>query len=232
MTKIDLAQFIQKLQYEFQDKNLLIEALRHSSYVNEQAGAMQDNERFEFLGDAVINLVVGHILMQRHPDLKEGDLSVIRASLVNESRLAAIARTIDLGIYILLGKGESQTNGREKNSILADTFEAVIAAIYLDGGFEVAFKIIDIHFSPLWESVVESTANHHFKSQIQEFVQATSNDVPCYTVINESGPEHEKTFTVRLKIGKTVTQGVGKSKKMAEQDAARIALLIIKNETH
>ncbi|MGD8883539.1 MAG: ribonuclease III domain-containing protein, partial [Desulfobacterales bacterium] len=131
-----------KLEYEFRSKELLDEALRHSSFVNEQPDAdLRDNERFEFLGDAVLNLIVGHILMERYPNLKEGDLSRIRANLVNESQLAIIARAIDLGAFIRLGKGEIQTHGSEKNSILAGAFEALIAAVYLDGGFKVAFKI-------------------------------------------------------------------------------------------
>ena len=140
----DLHEIEEKLCYHFTSIDLLEEALRHSSYVNEQIDTdLRDNERLEFLGDAVLNLVIGHILMQRNPDLKEGDLSRIRANLVNEAQLARIARWVDLGSFIMLGKGEIQTQGREKNSILADTFEALLAAVYLDGGFDAAFKIIE-----------------------------------------------------------------------------------------
>ncbi len=172
MAQTDLSEFKRKLCYEFQDTDLLYESLRHSSFVNEQIDAdIRDNERFEFLGDAVLNLVVGHMLMQRYPDLTEGDLSRMRATLVNESQLASIARKIDLGSYIQLGKGEIQTKGREKKSILADTFEAVIAAVYLDGGLDAAFKIIDSHFSSLLNSMTTPTTNHDYKSQIQELVQ-------------------------------------------------------------
>ena len=125
----------QKLGYQFHSRDLLDEALRHSSYVNEQSdSALRDNERFEFLGDAVLNLIVGHILMERYPDLKEGDLSRTRANLVNETHLAIMARSIDLGAGLQLGKGEIQTNGMEKNSILSGAFEALMAAVYLDGG--------------------------------------------------------------------------------------------------
>ena len=138
----------QTLNYTFNNRQFLLEALRHSSYVNEQIDMdMRDNERLEFLGDAVLNLSVGHLVMQRYPLLKEGDLSRIRSSLVNESRLAEIAESIRLNDYLLLGKGELQTKGRKKKSILANAFEALIAAIYLDSGYETAHRIVSWHFS-------------------------------------------------------------------------------------
>ncbi len=230
MAQTDLSEFKRKLRSEFNNTDLLYESLRHSSFINEQTDAdIQDNERLEFLGDAVLNLVVGHILMQRYPDLTEGDLSRMRANLVNESQLASIARKIDLGSYIQLGKGEIQTKGREKKSILADTFEAVIAAVYLDGGLDAAFKIIDSHFSSLLNSMTPPTTNHDYKSQIQELVQVTHRLIPTYIVIHESGPDHDKTFRVQLKVGELQTEGIGKSKKMAEQDAARKGLDILKS---
>jgi ribonuclease-3 len=214
------------------DKSLIEEAFRHSSFVNEQVGmALQDNERLEFLGDAVLNLVVGHILMKRFPDLKEGDLSRMRASLVNESQLAVIARMLDLGNYIQLGKGEEQSNGREKNSILADTFEAVIAAVYLDGGFDAAYEILETHFSPLLEAIQLPGTNYDYKSQLQELVQVSRRAMPEYSVMSESGPDHDKTFIVQLKVQEFKTEGEGKSKKLAEQDAARKALEILKPES-
>ena len=214
-----------RLGYRFHSTDLLEEALRHSSFVNEQPDLdLRDNERFEFLGDAVLNLVVGHILMQRYPDLKEGDLSRMRANLVNESQLARIARSIHLGSFIRLGKGELQTLGREKNSILADTFEALIAAVYLDGGFEAAFNLIDANFSPLLEGKSTTADHHDYKSRLQEIVQEKQGAMPKYTVIREEGPDHEKTFWIELTVFDIETQGSGKSKKMAEQDAARKAL--------
>lgn len=229
MLNADHAELQRKLLYEFKNTNLLDESLRHSSFVNEQADTgMRDNERLEFLGDAVLNLVIGDILMQRHPDSNEGDLSRMRANLVNEAQLATIARSINLGSYLQLGKGEIQTNGREKNSILADTFEAVMAALYLDGGFDAAFKTIDRHFSPLIESVTAPMANYDYKSQVQEFVQVTQHEMPIYTVIHESGPDHDKTFQVRLQLQQLHAEGIGKSKKTAEQDAARKALEMLK----
>jgi ribonuclease-3 len=232
MKQTDLSIFEQKILYKFNEINILEEALSHSSFVNEQDDAnIKDNERFEFLGDAVLNLVVGHILMQRYPDLNEGDLSRMRAGLVNESQLATIARAIDLGSFVRLGRGEIQTNGCEKNSILADTFEAVIAAVYIDGGFDEAFKMIKNHFSDLLNSIGASLDNHDYKSRIQELVQESHKIIPQYRVLNESGPDHDKTFNVQLDVREVRTEGTGKSKKMAEQDAARKALEILKNRS-
>ncbi|MCJ7541758.1 MAG: ribonuclease III [Desulfobacterales bacterium] len=231
MTSTDLSELQQKLCYEFKNIDFLVESLRHSSFVNENLEPdIQDNERLEFLGDAVLNLVVGHMLMQRYPELKEGDLSKMRANLVNESQLASIAQEMDLGSYLQLGKGEIQTKGWEKQSILADTFEAVIAAVYLDSGFDAVFRIIDSHFSFLLDSVVMSTTNHDYKSQLQELVQMKQQKVPVYTIIHESGPDHNKTFRVRLKVEKIQAEGEGKSKKVAEQDAARKGLELLKSD--
>ena len=229
MTSTNPTRLQQKLGYEFKNIDFLVESLRHSSFVNENLELdIQDNERLEFLGDAVLNLVVGHMLMHRYPDLKEGDLSKMRANLVNESQLASIAKQMDIGSYIQLGKGEIQTKGWEKQSILANTFEAVIAAIYLDGGFYAAFRIIDDHFSLLLESVAMSTTNHDYKSQVQELVQTKHQKMPAYSLVHESGPDHDKTFVVRLKVGKIQAEGEGKSKKAAEQDAARKGLELLK----
>ncbi len=231
MTSPDLSEFQRKLCYEFKNVEFLTESLRHSSFVNENLELdIQDNERLEFLGDAVLNLVVGDILMQRYPELKEGDLSKMRANMVNESQLASIAQEMDLGSYLQLGKGEIQTRGWEKKSILANTFEAVIAAVYLDGGFDAALKIIDSHFSFLLDSEVMSAANNDYKSQLQELVQMKQQKMPVYTVIHESGPDHNKTFRVRLKAGEIQTEGDGKSKKAAEQNAARKGLKLLKSD--
>jgi ribonuclease III len=221
----------QILQYEFKDKDLVYEALRHSSYVNELGETdLRDNERLEFLGDAVLNLIVGHILMRRYPDLKEGDLSRSRANLVNETQLAKMARSFDLGMYIQLGKGEIQTQGREKNSILADTLEALMAAVYLDGGFDAAYRIIETNFESPIEHLHTGAKNHDYKSQLQEKVQVDHGSMPDYRIIREDGPDHDKTFWVALKVLDIDTEGSGKSKKAAEQDAARKAIEILKDE--
>ncbi|MDM8526493.1 ribonuclease III [Desulfococcaceae bacterium HSG8] len=227
---MDFSPLEQKLLYEFKDKSLLDEACRHSSYVNEQPEInMRDNERLEFLGDAVLSLAVGHLLMHRYPDLPEGDLSRMRAGLVNELQLARIAVTLDLGSYVKLGKGEIQTNGRKKKSILADTFEAIIAAVYLDGGFDAAFRFIESHFLKLMASPGIPASNYDYKSHLQEVVQVTHGVMPVYEVIGEKGPDHKKTFSGQINVEDLTTVGMGKSKKTAEQDAARKALEIIED---
>jgi ribonuclease III len=226
----NISKLTKKLKYKFKNIALLEEALRHRSYVNEQNIDMNDNERFEFLGDAVLSLVVGNILMLRHPEFKEGDLSMIRADLVNETQLAGIARSLDVGRHVQLGKGEAQTKGMDKNSILSDTYEAIIASVYLDGGYSAAYRMIEYHFSFLFDSISARSTNHYYKSQLQELVQTTSHLIPVYKVIKERGPDHDKTFTVQLNVGRIVTIGAGKSKKLAEQDAARKALDILEKK--
>jgi ribonuclease III len=220
------------LVYQFQNTNLLEEALRHSSYVNEQFDPkMRDNERMEFLGDAVLNLVVGHLLMKAYPQMHEGELSRIRANMVNETQLAEIARIIDLGSHLLLGKGEIQSNGWEKNSLLANALEAVIAAVYLDRGFEAASGLIEHHFKGLIKSATTLTTGQDYKSRLQEAVQSTIKKIPQYNVVGESGPDHDKTFTISMTVGDIQSKGVGKSKKTAEQDAARKALEMIEEKS-
>jgi len=217
------------IHYTFRDKSLMEEALRHSSFVNEvPAAGLRDNERLEFLGDAVLNLVVGHILLTRFPALKEGDLSRMRANLVNEHQLAKLARSLNLGASIKLGKGEAQSGGHEKNSILAGALEALMAAVYVDGGYEAAFAMIQRVFLPLVQQFDDANEHADFKSQLQELVQAHPGTMPSYAVTREDGPDHDKTFWVQLRVMDIKTEGIGKSKKAAEQDAARQALALIK----
>ncbi len=217
-----LTRFQQKLQYQFKDEQFLLEALRHSSYVNEQADPdMRDNERLEFLGDAVLGLVVGHLLMRRYPDAKEGDLSRMRANLVNENQLSDLAADIDLGDFIQFGRGELQTKGQEKKSILADTYEALIAAIYLDAGFDGVYEFIRIQFSARIDSIDDLDADCDFKSRLQERVQESQKAVPRYSVQKTTGPDHDKTFAVQVVVDTQRALGEGKSKKAAEQAAAR-----------
>lgn len=217
------------LGYRFSDRGLIEEALRHSSFVNEAAESrLRDNERLEFLGDAVLNLVVGHILLRRFPNHAEGDLSRMRAGLVNEKELAGLARRLDLGAHIQLGRGETQTGGQAKNSILAGALEALMAAVFLDGGFDAARAIIEAHFEPLVDRLLTGSELADYKSQLQELVQSQPGSMPRYAVIREDGPDHDKTFWVELKVLHLATQGSGKSKKAAEQDAARRALELIK----
>ncbi|NOY70440.1 MAG: ribonuclease III [Deltaproteobacteria bacterium] len=210
------------LNYKFLNRQLIETALCHRSFANENEG-FSNNERLEFLGDAVLSLVISHMLMTRFPNLDEGALSSIRSTLVNEKKLAEIASGLNLGAFILLGKGESKTDGRHKKSILADTMEAVIAAIYLDGGFEGVFEVLKAHFSPLIDSIPEDRPVFDYKSRIQEMVQNQGLQVPDYSIINELGPDHNKTFEVCLTAFGICTKGRAKSKKAAEQEAAKKA---------
>lgn len=225
MPASNLSELEKKTGYSFKDPSLLKEALRHSSYVNEQQGkSLPDNERLEFLGDAVINLITGHLLMIHYPHFNEGRLSRMRAHLVNEFQLSELARQINLGIYIKLGKGESQAMGNSKSSILADAFEALMAAIYLDGGYTCAFQIISSYMLPIIAKDVPSADDvHDYKSRFQEMVQGTQYPMPQYGVVEETGPDHDKTFVVKLACKDIEAYGYGKSKKIAEQDAARKA---------
>jgi len=226
MSRQDLSSLENELCYEFKDIGLLQEAMQHSSYVNEQRDpALKDNERLEFLGDAVLDLVITHILMDHFPETREGDLSRMRATIVNESQLAIVAQELKLGEYMLLGKGEALSHGQEKSSILADALEAVIAAVYLDRGLQAAFDVIERQFSQIISHVGERLAAEDFKSQLQELVQGRFKSIPHYEVVAESGPDHDKTFEVRLDVGPSLTTyGGGKSKKSAEQAAASAAL--------
>ena len=214
-----------RLGYPFNDPDQLVSALCHSSYVNEQTQtSMTSNERLEFLGDAVLNLAISHLLMHHFPDLAEGNLSRNRADLVNETRLAAIAREIGIGPHLLLGKGEALTDGRDKNSILADAVEAIIAAIYLDGGFDAAFAFVKKQFKERLQKANRRRYATDYKSQLQERVQSLYHQVPRYRVVASRGPDHDKTFTVRMTVADISAEGDGKSKKMAEQEAARAGL--------
>ena len=222
---LELTALEAKLNYTFADRTLLEKALRHSSFVNEHPyDCIEDNERLEFLGDAILSAAISHLLMNRFPELPEGDLSKIRSNLVNESRLAKIAEKINLGGFIRLGKGEKQSNGHAKKSILADGTEALLAAVYLDGGFYKAFEVIDFHFSGLFDEVAVLEKDQDYKSRLQELVQAKIKSDLEYHVISESGPDHDKTFLVELTIGDIRSHGIGKNKKAAEQEAAQKAL--------
>jgi ribonuclease III len=194
----------------------------HSSYVNElDDKSLKDNERLEYLGDAVLDLAVGHQLMERFPDLREGDLTRIRAALVNERQLARIACELDMGAYLSLGKGELHTHGREKPSILAGAMEAVIAAIYLDGGFDAAFDFVAEKFSNRIKKAASGSGIRDHKTLLQERAQDMLGKTPRYRVISESGPAHDKVFKVCAKVADYETFGEGKSKKRAAQQAAK-----------
>ncbi len=228
--KSRLEEFGRKLGHNFIRYDLLETAFRHASYVNEQLNPnLEDNERLEFLGDAVLELAVSDILMDFFYDAKEGDLSKYRAMLVDETGLYHIAMKLGLGDHLLLGKGEEQSNGRLKPSILANTMEALFGALYLDAGFEKTLGIIRGLFLPLLEKLGTRELDKDFKSILQEYTQQTYKILPRYSLIRASGPAHDRTFQVELHLnGKTIAWGEGKSKKEAEQKAAKEAFFCLK----
>jgi ribonuclease III len=209
------------LGYPFRDGGLLEQSLRHPSWCNEQGEPRpDDNERLEFLGDAVLDLVVSHRVMTRFPQAHEGDLSVTRQQIVSEAALAEVGRQLDIGKWILLGKGEEKSGGREKPKILADMFEALIGAVYLDGGYPAAWDMIDRVLGQRIASV-ELKNFYDFKTRLQETAQARLKATPTYHVVQELGPDHDKRFVVAVTIGTDEwARAVGKSKKEAEQMAA------------
>ena len=210
--------------YRFKNISLLQNALTHSSYANERwHNSLMSNERLEFLGDAILGMTVAKYLYQTFPDRPEGELTRMRADMVCEQTLAKVAARIELGRHLLLGNGEDQGGGRTRNSILADAVESVIAACYLDGGLESAQRFIEQFI--LVEVPVKQLHNADYKTALQELVQQKKNQVLTYTLVGESGPDHDKKFDVEVKLnGVVVGSGSGSSKKRAEQDAARCAL--------
>jgi len=215
------------LGYAFQDPLLLVNAFTHRSYTNENPSLSgQDNERLEFLGDAVLQLCISDLLMKRFPDFTEGRLSKMRATLVNEQSLAALGKRFGLGNHLFLGKGEEASGGRGKTSLIADTFEAIMAAVYLDGGYAQASRLIADLFAEMILSGEEgATPFRDYKSALQELCQSRFHETPKYQLLNEYGPDHDKTFEVELAIVESVKEtGTGKSRKEAEQQAARKVL--------
>jgi ribonuclease III len=210
--------------------DLALCALTHKSYTNEHRGEVpDDNERLEFLGDAVIDLAISHRLMERHPAAREGELSKLRALIVNEEGLAKVARALGLGELLLLGKGEELTGGREKSSVLADALEAVIGALYLAHGMEVLLTFVDRCFGEALEAVANGTAGADYKTLLQEEAQVRHKLAPRYRVLSEHGPEHAKIFEVEVSLGEVGRACArGRSKKEAEQAAARQLLALVR----
>lgn len=218
-----------RLGYRFRDTALLQQAFQHASYVNENVDdKLEDNERLEFLGDAVLDLAISHLLMDRFPDADEGALSRFRSVLVDEQGLCIVASHLNLGDYVLLGKGEKQSKGRKKPSILANTVEALLGAMYLDGGYDAAFQVVRDVFSIPLERIDTPEMVHDFKSRLQEFTQKMNRMMPRYRLVDEKGPPHERRFVVEIAYnGRILARGEGRSKKEAEQRAAREALLCL-----
>lgn len=215
-----------RIGYAFRRRQHLKRALTHRSYANEQRlPATEHNERYEYLGDAVLSLAVSHLLMELFPDQPEGELSKLRAAVVNEQQLAELARQAQLGEFLYLGKGEEQTGGRDKTSLLADCYEAVLGGIYSDRGFGHAFNVVKKQYRALLQLARDGEMLRDFKTRLQEVVQGRFRVIPRYRLIRETGPDHSKTFEVHLFISEELYgTGHGSSKKAAEQAAAKAAL--------
>jgi ribonuclease-3 len=223
----DMTELSERLEYQFNNPELLAQAFRHASYVNEVGDCdLKDNETLEFLGDAVLDLAIGHILMELFKSANEGELSKCRASVVSERGLFDLARELRLGDYLLLGRGEELSGGREKPSILANTLEALVGAIYLDAGFPKTREIIHKLFISTIERMEIETLRSDYKSLLQEYTQQRFKSRPEYLLLSERGPAHERTFRIAIYLnGELKAEGEGKSKKEAEQEAAREALV-------
>jgi ribonuclease-3 len=220
----DIAALQAALQLDFRQPALLEQALTHRSLLAEVDG-VQANERLEFLGDAVLGLLVAEVLFLRHPDWSEGDLSKAKAAVVDETALAAVARRWELGAYMRLARGEAASGGRERAALLADAVEALLGAYYLDRGLDACRAFVLRELAESLDTVTRHTFHRDFKTQLQEFYQGRHQATPTYTVVEESGPPHNPTFTVAVVFdGCELGRGQGKSKKSAEQHAARAAL--------
>ncbi len=224
--KDELALLEQLLEYRFTDLRLLQKALIHSSFAFEQAQIDKNNEILEFLGDAVLDLVIGHILCSRFPQMQEGELTRLRSSLVNETHLALMAKELHLGDYLCLGKGEDASNGRKKSSILSCAYEAVIGAIFEDSDYVTVEAIISRFFIPTMDSKKEELLIADAKSRLQEALQEKFNEAPSYRLDKEEGPSHQKVFTVSVVFREqSLGSGTAGSKKEAEQRAAAATLV-------
>ncbi|MFZ9595810.1 MAG: ribonuclease III [Bdellovibrionia bacterium] len=222
----------QRIRYTFGDRAVLLQSLTHKSFGHEyfqnKPVAHRDNERLEFLGDAILDVIISDILLELFPDANEGHLSKMRAAVVNEKTLSELAKSIHIQDCLRLGKGETQTNGKAKASILASAFEALIAAIYLDGGFNAVYPVVRHIFVPLLAQENELRAFYDHKTQLQELVQARWKVTPTYHLLESHGPDHAKVFEIEVRMnGKPLAVAKGFSKKEAEQNAARTAILSV-----
>jgi len=227
----DISEMEGVLGYRFQDGSLLLTALTRRSFWHENRDTCPaNNERLEFLGDAVLGVVIADILYRRFPEDEEGELQKSRASLVNRSSLARLARELGLGRFVRMGRGDEISGCRDRDSILSDTLEAIVAAVYLDGGFLAAQEFIEAHFSTMIAQCGDRGSRGDFRSMLQEKVQATLGLTPSYRVVDEWGEEHQKTFTVAVLLGnQPAGLGTGASKREAAQNAAREALLNLRD---
>ena len=221
----------EKIGVIFIDKQYLIDALTHRSYLNEHKECKTHNERLEFLGDAVLELIVSDYLFDKYPNRPEGELTSFRSALVKTDSLADTSRELGLGEDLLLSKGEEDTGGRNKNYLLANTFEAIIGGIYLDQGYEKSKEFVHMHLINKLNDIVKHRLDIDSKTKIQEMAQSRYKVTPVYDVTNEQGPDHDKEFTVVVKINnKVIGKGVGTSKQRAEEDAASKGIEYIEND--
>lgn len=222
----DLSTFERKIGAVFHDDALLMRAFTHRSYLNENRDkGLEHNERLEFLGDAVLELVVTRHLFERFPEAPEGELTAYRSALVNTNTLSEVATELGMNDYLLLSKGEAKDTGRARAFLLANTFEALVGALYLDQGYEAAERFIGAHLLPRMEEIIEKRLWQDAKSYFQEKAQEVEGATPVYQVIREAGPDHDKRFIVGAYVrSDLIAQGEGKSKQEAETDAARKAL--------
>lgn len=217
-----ISNFEKNIGVEFRSKLLLETALTHRSYLNEHRSVQEHNERLEFLGDAVLELIVSDFLYTKYPQRAEGELTSFRSALVKTDSLAQTARNLEIGKYIRLSKGEEDSGGREKDYLLANAFEAVLGAIYLDKGYDTCKTFISRTLIPKIEEIVEYRLDIDNKTKIQELAQSVHKTTPTYEVVKEEGPDHDKIFTVVVKLeNKIVGQGTGSSKQKAEEQAAK-----------
>ena len=227
--RAELVRLSGQIGVPFHRLSLLDEALTHSSYTNESKNCMPHNERLEFLGDAVLELASSTYLYERFPDCSEGELTKMRASLVQSETLARLARGLELGSHLLLGRGELLGGGADRQNNLENAFEAVIGAVYLDGGWETARDYVARQFATEVLSVKRSHVSRDYKTTLQEHIQQKRHESISYELIGESGPDHDKRFTTRVLIGgESMGEGTGRSKKEAEQQAAAEALSHLK----
>jgi ribonuclease III len=227
---VDLQEFETRIGYVFQRRDLLTRAITHKSYSHEARHEhVRHNETFEFLGDSVLGFVIGDLLFRNFPELDEGALSKMKAYLVSATSLAEKARNFGMGDVIMLGVGEEKTGGRKKDSLLANLFEALIAGIYLDGGIDPARQLIETTFADDIRKIDhEDLLFSDFKTALQELAQGKGLPLPDYNVVDEVGPDHDKTFIVEVKVGSQKARGEGSSKKEAQQQAAKHALRELK----
>lgn len=221
----------QLIGHQFANVGLLHEALMHKSYSNENPEDTTDcNERLEFLGDAVLDLVIGQRTFQNYPQMHEGDLTRVRAELVRERNLAEVARKINLGPCLKMGKGERRSGGENKDSLLANAVEALFGAIFLDGGYPVAQTVIEKMFIDEIKLAANNEFDVDYKTRLQEYCQRVHRQTPDYILVAEVGPDHQKHYSIEVQLqGNRVSSGEGRSKKLAEQDAARAALLVLES---